>query len=53
MKFERAFIPAGSCWSSPFARWQGPLAEVSSLELAAGVSGRALQERGIAPETLT
>ena len=48
-----AFIPAGLCWSSPFARWQGPLAEVSSLELAAGVTERALQERGIAPEALT
>lgn len=52
MKFERAHIPLGCCWSSPFARWQGPLAEVSSLDLAADVTRRALQERGLSPEAL-
>ncbi|HEY8692498.1 MAG TPA: thiolase family protein [Chloroflexota bacterium] len=52
MKFERAYIPLGCSWSSPFARWQGPLAEVSSLDLAADVTRRALHERGISPEAL-
>ncbi|HEX6510701.1 MAG TPA: thiolase family protein [Chloroflexota bacterium] len=52
MKFERACIPAGCWWSSPFARWQGPLAGVSSLDLAADVSRRALGERGVSPEQL-
>src|SRR5487761_1280806 len=52
MKFERAFIPLGCCWSSPFARWQGPLAEMSSLDLAADVTRRALGQRGVAPERL-
>jgi acetyl-CoA acetyltransferase family protein len=53
MKFERAYIPLGGCWTSPFARWQGPLAEISSLDLAADVTRRALHERGVGPEALT
>jgi acetyl-CoA acetyltransferase family protein len=49
MKFERACIPMGCAWASPFARWQGPLAEVSSLDLAVDVTSRALEQRGIKP----
>lgn len=47
MRFERAFIPVGGVWSSPFARWQGPLAEMSSLDLAVTVTARALEDRNI------
>jgi acetyl-CoA acetyltransferase len=47
MRFERADIPCGYAWSSPFARWQGPLAEVSSLDLAVDVTARALRERSL------
>lgn len=53
MRYERAFIPLGGAWSSPFARWQGPLAEVSSLDLAVAVTRRALAEREIAPEEIS
>ncbi|QYJ15013.1 Acetyl-CoA acetyltransferase [Rubrobacter xylanophilus DSM 9941] len=49
MRFRDACIPAGFLWSSPFARWQGPLAEVSGLELAVRVTGRALEERRFDP----
>jgi len=35
MSFENAFIPYGAYWSSPFARWQGSLAEEHSLTLVA------------------
>ncbi|MFI5266309.1 MAG: thiolase family protein [Chloroflexota bacterium] len=52
MRFERAYVPLGCSWSSPFARWQGPLAEISSLDLAVDVTRRALRERGVGPETL-
>lgn len=45
MRFTRACIPFGYAWSSPFSRWQGPLAEVSSLELAVSVTRRAMDER--------
>jgi acetyl-CoA C-acetyltransferase len=49
MRFQQACIPLGYAWSSPFARWQGPLAEVSSLDLAVQVTGRALADRGLPP----
>jgi acetyl-CoA C-acetyltransferase len=50
--FERAAIPLGLAWSSPFCRWQGPLAAVSSLELAVDVTARALADRGVEPSSL-
>ena len=53
MRYEDAAIPAGLAWSSPFAKWQGPLAEVSSLDLAADVTARALAARPVDPGQLT
>ena len=53
MRLERACVPLGFAWSSPFARWQGPLAEVNSIDLAVDVTGRALRERGLSPEEVT
>jgi acetyl-CoA acetyltransferase len=50
MEFESAAIPLGLAWSSPFVRWQGALAEVSSLDLAVDVTGRALADRGLRPD---
>jgi acetyl-CoA C-acetyltransferase len=52
MRYVDVAIPAGLAWSSPFAKWQGPLAEVSSIDLAADVTTRALAERGIDPAGL-
>jgi acetyl-CoA C-acetyltransferase len=46
MRFEKAYIPLEGAWSSPFVRWQGPTAELSSLDVAAQVTERALRERG-------
>jgi acetyl-CoA acetyltransferase len=46
MRFENAHIPLDGAWCSPFVRWQGPAAELSSLDVAAQVTGRALRERG-------
>ena len=45
MKFERATLSAAHLWSSPFVRWQGSLAEVSSLDLAVAVTRDALAAR--------
>jgi acetyl-CoA acetyltransferase family protein len=53
MRYERACIPVGGAWSTPFARWQGPLAEVSSLDLAVLAARRALADRGVDPSELT
>ncbi len=50
MNYADVAIPLGSAWSSPFAKWQGTLAEVHSLDLAVAVTSRALAERGISPE---
>jgi acetyl-CoA C-acetyltransferase len=47
MPIRDASIPVRLGWSSPFARWQGPLAEVSSIELAVDVTSRALADRGL------
>ncbi|NCT92625.1 thiolase family protein [Cellulomonas sp. APG4] len=53
MRFTQAHIPFGFSWTSPFARWQGPLAELNSLDLAVDVTGRALADRGLAAEEIT
>ena len=45
MKFQRAALSATHLWSSPFARWQGSLAEISSLDLAVAVTDAALAAR--------
>jgi acetyl-CoA C-acetyltransferase len=34
-------------WSSPFARWQGSLAEINALDLAVDVTRRALEQRHV------
>ena len=53
MKLGRACVPLGYAWSSPFARWQGPLAEVNSIDLAVDVTRRALKQRGLSPDEVT
>ena len=47
MRFDDAVIPLDAAWSSPFVRWQGPVAELSSLDVAAQVTARALSERSV------
>jgi acetyl-CoA C-acetyltransferase len=52
MYYSDVAIPLGCAWSSPFAKWQGTLSEVHSLDLAQAVTARALADRGIGPEQL-
>jgi acetyl-CoA C-acetyltransferase len=47
MKFDDVCIPLEAAWSSPFVRWQGPAAEITSLDLAHRVTERALADRGV------
>ena len=47
MRFERAAIALRHLWSSPFVRWQGALADVSSLDLAHAVSRDAIEQRQV------
>ncbi|MGH8112768.1 MAG: thiolase family protein [Rhodanobacteraceae bacterium] len=49
MHYADVAIPLGCAWSSPFARWQGSLSEVSSTDLAGAVTKRALAERHVDP----
>ncbi|HUW39029.1 MAG TPA: thiolase family protein [Rhodocyclaceae bacterium] len=42
---SRAFIPYGGYWSTPFAKWQGTLAHLHSLKLAANCAKQALAEK--------
>ncbi len=48
----RAEIPYGAYWCTPFARWQGSLAHLHSVEFAAHVAKRELARRNIAPERI-
>ena len=52
MNHRDAAIPLGAAWSSPFVRWQGSLADVNSIELAAQVTCDALQRAGFDPGRL-
>ena len=47
MRHDDAAIPFGAAWSSPFVRWQGSLADVNSIDLAAQVTADALQRAGV------
>ena len=44
---QSAFIPYGQYWSTPFARWQGSLAHLHSLEFAAWNAKREMTCRGL------
>jgi acetyl-CoA C-acetyltransferase len=52
MRYHDVAVPLGHAWSSPFTKWQGSLAEVSSLDLATAVTTHALADRGIDPAML-
>ncbi|MEO8655268.1 MAG: thiolase family protein [Ramlibacter sp.] len=47
-----AFIPYGIYWSTPFARWQGPIAHLNSLKLAANTGKAALAAKGFPMERI-
>lgn len=42
-----AYIPYGGYWSTPFAKWQGTLSHLNSIELAAHVAKDELERREI------
>lgn len=42
-----AYIPYGVYWSTPFAKWQGSIAHLNSLKLAANCARRMLDERKV------
>ncbi|MBL4628755.1 MAG: thiolase family protein [Roseicyclus sp.] len=46
-----AFIPYGAYWSTPFARWQGTLAHLNSVEFAAHVGRHELARIGVSADS--
>ena len=50
--FQRARIPYGAYWSTPFARWQGAFAHLHALEFGAEVTRRELAKRDIEPASI-
>ena len=47
MRFEKAFIPYGAYWSTPFCKWQGSLSTINAVPLAAQAARKALAERDV------
>jgi acetyl-CoA acetyltransferase family protein len=52
MALTRTYVPYGAYWSTPFVRWQGSIANVHSMELAAQSARKVLAARKVAPEAL-
>jgi acetyl-CoA acetyltransferase len=52
MRYRDVAIPLGHAWSSPFAKWQGTLAETPTVDLATAVTTRALADRAVDPADL-
>jgi hypothetical protein len=50
MFFERAFIPYGGYWSTPFCRWQESFAHLNAVPFAAEITKQALADRDISPQ---
>jgi len=47
MRFEKAYLPAGGYWSSPFCKWQGNLAGLHMVKFAADVTTKGLAAREV------
>lgn len=47
---QLAEIPYGAYWSTPFAKWQGTLSHLHSIEFAAHVATKELAKRNISPD---
>jgi len=48
----KAYIPYGIYWSTPFAKWQGSIAHLHSLKLAANVGSKFLQSKNFPMEKI-
>jgi acetyl-CoA acetyltransferase len=52
MDFQKAYIPYGAYWSTPFCRWQESFSHLNALPFAAEVAVRALEKRNISPQMI-
>ncbi len=53
MALQKAYIPYGGYWSTPFVKWQGSFANLHPIKFAAEITRRALAQRDISPKTFT
>lgn len=53
MKFQKAYVPFGGYWSTPFSRWQESFSHLNAVMFASEVAGKVLEDRGIPVETFT
>ncbi len=51
MRFNKVYIPSGCYWSSPFVRWQGNFAHLSSIPFAAEITKQALKKCDLSPSS--
>ncbi len=49
---NRAYVPYGAYWSTPFAKWQGSLADLHSMKLAANVARETMRAKKLPPEAI-
>ncbi len=52
MLLQKAYIPYGAYWSSPFCRWQGSFGHLHSLKFGAETASTTLAAREISPDAL-
>jgi acetyl-CoA acetyltransferase len=50
MFLQKAYIPYGGYWSTPFCRWQENFAHLNAVPFAAEIAVRAMEERDISPQ---
>jgi len=50
MFFQKAYVPYGGYWSTPFCRWQESFAHLNAVSFAAEMAVRALEERAVSPQ---
>lgn len=53
MALEKAYIPYGGYWSTPFVKWQGSFSNLHPVKFSAEITQQALEERDISPQAFT
>ena len=47
MRFDKAYIPYGGYWSTPFTKWQGGFSGIHAVHLAAQAARTAMKQRDV------
>ena len=52
MRFDKAYIPYGGYWSTPFTKWQGGFSVIHAVHLAAQAARTAMKQRDVPASSL-